>query len=277
MRMCALAIGVALLTCGPLTAHAQESLGGITVTILYDNTAAVQGTTPSWGFSCFIQTASDTILLDGGMVNTMLLQNASILGVDLSSTKRVFLSHDHRDHAGGLKGVLPLISGVPVYVGSQFRLDVVHSLELLGGRPEVVTGPVKISNGIFSTGELPSSIGTYEHGLVMDTDSGLVVVVGCSHPDIVEIVKRAKEAFGKKIFAVFGGFHLLELTEPQTETIVQELRALGVRKCGPTHCTGEGPIKWIAEAFGADYMPMGVGRVLRFSISGSGGQNMSPK
>jgi 7,8-dihydropterin-6-yl-methyl-4-(beta-D-ribofuranosyl)aminobenzene 5'-phosphate synthase len=276
MRTQIVALAAAFLVSGPSTAHPQGSAGEITVTILYDNTVFTTGTRASWGFSCFIQNAKDTILFDGGTVDTILLRNAHDLGVDLSTTKRIFLSHDHFDHAGGLRGPLAEAPGVPVYVGAHFNSDVVDSIALNGGRPVRVTEPVEISSGFFSGGELPSSRGTYEQALVIDTDSGLVVVVGCSHPGIVEILEQVKRDFKKEVFAVFGGFHLLNLAQPQVEAVIRGLRNLGVRKCGPTHCTGEGPIQSIAQAYASDFLSMGVGRVLRFPASAAFGKVHNP-
>ena len=105
MRVHTVAIAVAVFVSRCAMADAQELRGKIRITILYDNTLSVRETTADWGFSCFIQSAGDTILFDGGTVDTILLRNAHDLGVDLSTTKRIFLSHDHFDHAGG--------SGVP--------------------------------------------------------------------------------------------------------------------------------------------------------------------
>ena len=267
MRAHIVALVAAFLVCGLSTARPQGSAGEITITILYDNTVFTPGTTADWGFSCFIQGGGDTILYDAGANGAILLANADTLGMNLSSAKKIFLSHDHYDHAGGLTSALAKAPGLPVFVGALFAPSVVEAIAHDGGQPMPVTGPVEVSSGRYSTGELHSSIGVYEHSLVMDTDSGLVVVVGCSHPGIIEILKRVKAGLGREIFAVFGGFHLLDLTQPQVETIIGELRNLGVRKCGATHCTGEGPIQWISQAYGSDFLPMGVGQVLRFSAS----------
>jgi 7,8-dihydropterin-6-yl-methyl-4-(beta-D-ribofuranosyl)aminobenzene 5'-phosphate synthase len=265
MRICIVTAAVMLLVCGFSGAYGQQPHGEIKVTILYDNTVFTPGTTADWGFACFIEAPGDTLLFDAGTRGMILLSNAKALGVDLSHTKKVFLSHDHGDHAGGLDSALAKAPGVPVYVGALFSPSVLQAIASAGGHLMPVTGPVEISRGLSSTGELLSKVGAYEHSLVIDTDSGLVVVVGCSHPGIVDILRRVKEERGREIFAVFGGFHLLDLKRPQVDGIIQEFRKLGVRKCGPTHCTGEGAIDWISQAYGGDFMPLGVGQVLRFT------------
>jgi len=252
---------VFLLVSGAAGASSQE---GLTITVLYDNTVCTQGTRGDWGFSCFIQGRTDTILYDGGAQDSILLGNAEALGIDLSRTKRVFLSHPHLDHAGGLAGPLAKVPGAPVFVGASFTPSVVEAIVREGGELVPVTGPVEISKGFSSTGEFSSRIGVTEQALIIDTDSGVVVVVGCSHPGIVEMVGKVRKGTGKAIFAVVGGFHLLRHTREEVDAVIRGLRMLGVRKCGATHCTGKEQIEWISEAYGSDFLPMGVGRVLHF-------------
>ena len=58
---------------------------------------------------------------------------------------------------------------------------------------------------------------------------------------------------------VFGGFHLLDKSEKKMDEIITEMKAIGVEKCGATHCTGEKQIQMIKDAFGTDYFELGVG------------------
>ena len=101
-----------------------------------------------------------------------------------------------------------------------------------------------------------------EQSLLVDSPQGMVVVTGCSHPGIVSILERAKTVLDRPIHLVFGGFHLMQHTDRAMERIIARFRELGVAKCGATHCTGEHQIDLFREAFGEDYVSMGVGRVL---------------
>jgi 7,8-dihydropterin-6-yl-methyl-4-(beta-D-ribofuranosyl)aminobenzene 5'-phosphate synthase len=103
--------------------------------------------------------------------------------------------------------------------------------------------------------------GNVEQSLVLDTTEGLVVVTGCAHPGIVEIVKKAKQTLNKDVYLVLGGFHLLGLSDSQIQRIIQQLRDLGVRKVGPSHCTGERPIELFKQEYREDFVPIGVGRI----------------
>jgi len=69
----------------------------------------------------------------------------------------------------------------------------------------------------------------------------------------------------ENIYLVFGGFHLSGYSDTEINQIIQEFKALGVEKCGPTHCTGERPIALFEEAYGENDIPMGVGQVIQIS------------
>jgi 7,8-dihydropterin-6-yl-methyl-4-(beta-D-ribofuranosyl)aminobenzene 5'-phosphate synthase len=76
-----------------------------------------------------------------------------------------------------------------------------------------VKEPVKICTNLYSSGEFSSPIP--EQALVLNTRLGLVVMTGCSHPGIVEMLKEIKSKFNKNIYTVFGGFHLLDKSGSQ--------------------------------------------------------------
>ncbi len=67
-----------------------------------------------------------------------------------------------------------------------------------------------------------------EISLVIKTDEGLVVVTGCSHPGILNILSTIKERFGMDICAVYGGTHLVEASDERLAKTLVELKKLGV-------------------------------------------------
>ena len=77
-----------------------------------------------------------------------------------------------------------------------------------------------------------------EVALAIDTDKGLVIVTGCSHTGILNIVNSIQERTGKKVYAVIGGFHLLDATEEKIQSTIDRFKELGVEKIGLSHCTG---------------------------------------
>lgn len=95
----------------------------------------------------------------------------------------------------------------------------------------------KIGEGIYTSGVMEGWI--KEQSLVLDTEKGLVVITGCAHPGIVNILLKVKELFKKDIYCVFGGFPLAGFDKAEIKEIIAKLRGLGVQKVGPSHCSGE--------------------------------------
>ena len=163
------------------------------VTIIYDNTAFRKDLQSNWGFSALVE-ARDTprILFDTGSNGKILLSNLEKLEIDPNLIDEVFISHPHFDHVGGLSDFLkvnPKIS--KIYVPSS-----------LGLKNEVILKePQKIHENVFSTGELEG----IEQSMGIKTDKGIVLMVGCSHPYMGNILDAAKQ-FGE-IYAVIGGMH----------------------------------------------------------------------
>jgi len=94
------------------------------------------------------------------------------------------------------------------------------------------------------------------------TPRGLVVVTGCSHPGIVNILRRAREISGKPLHLVFGGFHLRDKTDAEMRDIIAAFKEMKVESCGATHCTGDKPIAAFREAFGKNFVPLGTGKII---------------
>jgi 7,8-dihydropterin-6-yl-methyl-4-(beta-D-ribofuranosyl)aminobenzene 5'-phosphate synthase len=159
--------------------------------------------------------------------------------------------------------VLEKKSNIPVYLPYSFPYNFVRRVEKANGKVITVNEPMKVCENVFLTGEMGDNI--KEHSLIIDTEKGLVVITGCSHPGIVKIVRRAKEILKKKVYFVFGGFHLMRHSEMDVKKIIKEFKEMGVLKCGATHCTGERAIKLFREAYKENYVKIGTGRVLEIS------------
>ncbi len=229
-------------------------------TILYDNYLHEQGTKTDWGFSCLIEGTEKVILFDTGTKPDILLHNVDHLGVDLKKVEQIVISHDHYDHIGGLPKVLDRNHDVSVYLPVSFAYEIVRSVERKKAKVVSVDEPVEICPNVYSTGEMGVQI--KEQSLIINTKKGLIIVTGCSHQGIVNILKRAKKLFDRPIYLVFGGFHLGGMADAKVEAIIQDFKEIGVEKCGATHCTGERPIELFKKAFGDNYVPMGTGRIL---------------
>jgi 7,8-dihydropterin-6-yl-methyl-4-(beta-D-ribofuranosyl)aminobenzene 5'-phosphate synthase len=231
----------------------------VTFTVVYDNNAFDPALTTSWGFACWIERNDANVLLDTGGDSPTLLGNVEALGLDPQALDAVVLSHVHNDHTGGLEGLLDTGADPTVYAPASFpasfREGVSRRTELVS-----VTSPRDVLPGFHTTGEVEGQI--TEQALVMETGEGLVVVTGCAHPGVVEMVRRAQEAYGDRIALVMGGFHLKDSRRSEIERTIEELQALGVERVGPSHCTGDLARMMFADAFGDGYVDIGAGRIV---------------
>ncbi len=113
----------------------------------------------------------------------------------------------------------------------------------------------------------------FEQFLVLETPKGLVVITGCAHPGIVQIVQKAKEMLEKDVYFVIGGFHLLNDSDSQVRSKIGQFRSMGVQKVGASHCTGDRAIALFEQEYGNDFVPSGVGQLtipVEYDLNGDG-------
>jgi 7,8-dihydropterin-6-yl-methyl-4-(beta-D-ribofuranosyl)aminobenzene 5'-phosphate synthase len=91
-----------------------KKLDYVKLTVLCDNAVGVVGGIGEHGYAIFIETEEGPYLFDTGS-GIGILSNAKLLEKDLRSVRKIFLSHGHYDHTGGLSGVLDFVNPVPVY------------------------------------------------------------------------------------------------------------------------------------------------------------------
>ncbi len=206
------------------------------LTIIYDNTRH-QDLTADWGFSCLVESHGKKILFDTGANGRILLDNMKRLHLDPGTVDEVFISHAHFDHMGGLADFLS-VHNTRVYIPSCILVPE-SPVEFVS-----IRDPVEIHENIFSTGALQH----FEQSLVVRIKDGLAVIVGCSHPGIDLILKRASKWGNVK--ALIGGFHGFKDFQ-----LLENLDVL----C-PSHCTQyQAEIKAL---FPAKTIEGGVGRVI---------------
>ena len=207
------------------------------VTIVYDNTSARPDLQADWGFSALIQVKERDILFDTGANGDILLSNMEKLKVNSKEIETVFISHPHWDHTGGLSSFLQLNNKVKLWVPS-YLSEEKNVREVI----EVKT-PTKLYEGVYSTGELDG----IEQSLCVETEKGIMIIVGCSHPKMEHILKAASQ-FGK-VYGIIGGLHG---NRPET------LRDLSLI-CA-THCTQyKSEIK---SLYGEKYIEGGAGKII---------------
>ncbi len=99
-----------------------------------------------------------------------------------------------------------------------------------------------------------------EQALMVDTRQGLVVIAGCAHPDVADMVERARGYLSKDIYLLMGGVHLRATRDAEIRAIIRRLHALGVKKVAPSHCTGDNAIHLFHEEWADDCLEGGLER-----------------
>jgi 7,8-dihydropterin-6-yl-methyl-4-(beta-D-ribofuranosyl)aminobenzene 5'-phosphate synthase len=228
--------------------------------IVYDNYTLKKALMPAWGFSCLITLPHYQILFDTGGDPSILLENMHEFDLDLQKIDAVALSHIHGDHVGGVSGFLEQRQNITVYLPKSFPGDFKEALRQTGAAVEEIGGPQMIHPGVYTTGELGG--GLKEQSLVLKTRRGLVIITGCAHPGIVEIVEHATAVFKEKVYLLIGGFHLMGYSPSELKKIAERLDALKVEKIAPCHCSGDEARNFFKDYYKDNYITCAAGLAL---------------
>ena len=239
----------------------------LTITVVYDNNPYKQELETEWGFAAFITGTEKTILFDTGG-GRLLLDNMEKLAIKPANVDMVVLSHIHGDHTGGLSSFLEKNPNVTVYLPSVFPKKFKDNVRNSEAKIIEVNETLQICENVYSTGQLGKLI--KEQSLIIRTDKGLIIITGCAHPGIVNIVNTAKALMGvpalrgpkDDILLVMGGFHLEWATKGGIEKIISAFKQLGVRYVGPCHCSGQKARSLFEKHFSSNYINIGAGKII---------------
>ena len=267
------------------------------ITILCDNTVGkLSGTLGEHGFAALVEWEGGSLLFDTGQGET-LLHNALRMNRDLHRVEQVALSHGHCDHTGGLLPMLRTFGGKEIFAhpaifsrryrvkdtGESIPIGIPyeeHFLRGVGGRFSLGDRFREIAKGQFLTGEVPRKT-AYEHGdagqfcddagcsadevpddqsLVIVSDRGLVLLLGCCHGGIINTIEHAREKTGvEDVYALIGGTHLGFSDQARLDETVRALRGYRISKLCVSHCTGFAASARLFNEFPGQFQPAHVG------------------
>ena len=300
----AAALAAAAVLVAPTCGVAAEPDGQIT--ILYDAFGTDAAMKKDWGFSALVEISGKRILFDTGNDPDIFAANIKAKNIDLTSIDFVVLSHRHSDHMAGLNHVLRVNPTVKIYApkegfgiygsslpSSFYRKDETLPPEMryYGGKPpeviksgtawqraniELIDKTTEIAPGITLIALVSDAPGTKELkelSLAVNTTEGIVLVIGCAHSGIENILEATK-AINPRIRLIAGGFHLVAASDEVIAKAVSALKdTFKVESIAPGHCTGEPTFAALKQAYGDRYLYAGVGTALPLGPGmGSGGR-----
>ena len=245
---------------GAMRVTTEQVLDKLKITVIYDNYAAKAGFKTAWGFACVIQGADKTILFDTGSDGAVLMDNMAKAGIDPAVIDTVVLSHQHWDHIGGIYHFLDANADVQICLPQSFSAHFKQDLHRYRVDLIEVDSAVEICPGIYSTGDMAGPI--REQALIMRTPRGMIVMTGCAHPGIVNIIQTAKTIVPDTVLLVMGGFHLMNDNAAAIGHVVSQFRALDVRYVAASHCTGDRARRMFAEEYRQQFLSSGAGNVI---------------
>jgi len=201
--------------------------------IVYDTSEpAIPGLKPDFGYAVYIHVDGRRILLDTGTSPDIMEQNLVTAGVNVNKLDMVIISHNHFDHAGGLKRVRAMNPKVPVYVppNQVFPIDNV----------KVVKDYLQVTPNVFvirGHTDVPTSGISDDLSVVLLSRSGPYVLSTCSHSGVGQIMDRASKLTGEDIYYFSGGSRLVHRPEDDTQIVIEALDQRKVQIVSPSHCS----------------------------------------
>lgn len=253
------------------------------LTVVVDNLCSKAGLLSEWGYSSWLETKTESVLIDTGSYCHVLLHNLNFLKLDPKNLSALVLSHSHFDHISGLLDVLRLAPQVTVYAGKGFDIErrgEADGKRVNGGFPiaalpnsKIIDGVEEILEDVFAFNVPQSQRNTKfvccknlwevapdgsirpdsfadDVSLTVKGEKGWSLLLGCSHSGLPNIIRYATKKFGiKELDTVIGGSHLCAVEPSDYPSWVEELKIVPVRHWRLSHCTSFKAAAHVAKVF----------------------------
>ncbi|WP_425058245.1 hypothetical protein SCACP_28900 [Sporomusa carbonis] len=273
------------------------------ITVVMENSVPARVRRPflaEHGLSMLLDTGSKLYLFDTGQTDAV-VHNLGLLGIHPAQLDGIILSHGHYDHTGGLKAILTHAKkNLPVYanegifisrfsgaqadrsfIGIPYPQDLLISL---GAQFHFLNSAVQLTDDLWISGPVPRKTGergdsrlivkTKEGVEIPDnipddlslyhtTAEGLIVICGCAHAGLVNILRYGFEVTCQdRLRGIVGGTHLGGVSSEQCTDSLKELEQLQPAFIAANHCTGFTIMGHLQTAFGEKFIPAFVGTVI---------------
>ena len=268
---------------------------------LAENTSVSTDLGCEHGLSLYIETEKHKILFDTGE-SALFAKNALMMDVDLTKVDIAFISHGHYDHGGGLKTFLSLNDQAIVYISSQAfdryyadfgdkgvkyiglsqellnlnrfvyvddRLTIDDELALFSGVKHKKLNPTGNADLLKQSGTgYERDDFTHEQNLVIRGNDKTILLSGCSHCGIVNILEHFRRLTGRYPDTVIGGFHLYNPARDVSENpeMVREIAGFLQKtkaRFHTCHCTGIESYQRLKEIMGDQVSYLSGGQTLQ--------------
>lgn len=270
------------------------------LTTLVENSTISKNYKNKHGLCIHLKTEKHNILFDLGPDDTF-IKNANKLNIDIKAVDIVIISHGHKDHGGGLETFLnyndkakiyisryafdnyytSLFKFAKVYVGLnkelKFNKRIVLTDELYSIDDELslvsnIKGTVllpKGNNNLFLKHRDCFILDNFKHEqhLIINNSTQNILISGCSHSGILNILKETEERMDLKIDLVIGGLHLFNPINRKTESL-NFITDLGSKlsnkniKFLTCHCTGLKAYGILKSILGTNIQTIKTGQII---------------
>lgn len=253
------------------------------------------------GLSLYVEIDGIKILFDTGKSGDF-IKNAELLKIDLSKLNYVILSHGHDDHSGGFKKLVDKIGnsyklivgkdffnnkykllekGIYKYNGNSFNREYIHknNIQIKYVEEEILyiteniiifsnfkrSNDFELINKRFQIKQDENyRVDNFSDEIVLAVKShkGLIIILGCSHIDVVNILETIVKRTGMHIYGIIGGTHLIEAGEQRLKRTIEFWKEKDTKLIAVSHCTGKNSIKEFKSKFKERFLYNNTGNVI---------------